>query len=182
MIQKAKSLLINFIREKGAIVGDIINVEQFLNHQVEPLLLSAIADSFAEILKGTDFTKIITVESSGIPLATALSLKLNKPFLFLKKKKPITMKDYFEVESYSFTKQVYTKLYLSKHCIEEGENVVIVDDFYANGDTHKAIKSLAEVAGFNILKYLVAFNKSDNDEIFSILNKDLLRDISNERQ
>lgn len=86
MIQKAKSLLINFIKEKGAIDGDIINVEQFLNHQVEPLLLSAITDAFEEILKETDFTKIITVESSGIPLATALSLRLNKPFLFLKKK------------------------------------------------------------------------------------------------
>ena len=182
MIQKAKSLLLKFIKEKGAIVGDIINVEQFLNHQVEPLLLSAITEAFAEILKGTEFTKIITVESSGIPRATALSLKLNKPFLFFKKKKPITMKDYFEAESYSFTKQVSTKLYLSKHCIEEGENVVVVDDFYANGDTHKAIKSLAEVAGFNILKYIVVFNKSDNEEIFSLLNKNLLRDINNEKQ
>lgn len=181
MIQKAKSLLINFIKEKGAIDGDIINVEQFLNHQVEPLLLSAITDAFAEILKGTDFTKIITVESSGIPLATALSLRLNKPFLFIKKKKPITMKEYFEVESYSFTKQISTKLYLSRHCIHKGEDVVIIDDFYGNGDTHKAMKSLAEIAGFNILKYLVVFNKSDNDEIFSILNKDLLRDIRNER-
>lgn len=91
------------------------------------------------------------------------------------------MKEYFEVESYSFTKQASTKLYLSRHCIQKGENVVIIDDFYGNGDTHKAIKSLAEVAGFNILKYLVVFNKSDNDEIFSILNKDLLRDIRNER-
>jgi len=178
MIKKAKNLLIDYIKKYGSIDGEIINVEHFLNHKVDPHLLNIITHAFAEFLQPYEFDKIITVESSGIVLATALSINLNKPFIFIKKTKPITMKEYEEAESYSFTKKNSTNLFISKKCIERGEKAIIVDDFYANGNTHKAIISLSEKIGFQIIKYLVVINKSDNNEIFSILNRKEIKEIN----
>lgn len=182
MILYAKQMLIDAILKKGSIDGDIINVEQFLNHRVEPKLLSIITDTFAEYLLNLQFDKILTVESSGIVFATALSLKLNKPFIFIKKKKPVTMTDYVKTESFSFTKKIKTELFISTKCISKGETVVVVDDFYANGDTHKAISDLSNKIGFNIYKYLVVINKSENKEIFSILDKNDINEIQNEKK
>jgi xanthine phosphoribosyltransferase len=177
---KSKILLIEYIKRFGAVKGNIVRVDYFLNHRVDPFLLSAIVEDFMEFLKGTFFDQIITVESSGIPLAAALSLKTGKPFIFIKKKLPVTMNDYYFVESYSFTKQTKTELYLSKAVVKEGENVVFIDDFYANGATFDAVKKFALLGKFNITKALVAINKAENENILSIINKKELESLSNE--
>ncbi len=182
MNKDVKNLLIEYILEKGEINGDIINVEQFLNHQVDPFLLTAITDFFDSHLTNLDFDKIITVESSGIVFATALSIRLNKPFIFIKKKKPITMKEFVSTSSYSFTKKISTELFLSKRCISNKDTVVVVDDFYANGDTHKALLNLSEQVGFKISKYLVVINKSENNDIVSILNRNDIKELTNEKK
>lgn len=177
---KSKKLLVEYIKKFGEVKGNIIKVDYFLNHRVDPMLLNAIAEDFMELLNNTFFDQIITVESSSIPLAAALSLKTGKPFIFIKKKLPVTMDDYYFVESYSFTKQTKTELYLSKTVVKEGENVVFIDDFYANGATFDAVKRFALLGKFNIVKALVVINKAESDNILSIIDKKELEFLSNE--
>lgn len=164
-----KEILIKLIKDEGSIKGDVINVERFINHQVSYSLYSKIADAFIDNFPPDTFDKILTVESSGIVLASFIAFKTQKDFIFLKKKKPLTMNEYYSEKSYSFTKQSETDLFLSKSVVNKGENFLFVDDFYANGSTFSAAKRLLEKAGCNITDIGVIIDKSNNNDIFSIL-------------
>ncbi|MCX8085209.1 MAG: phosphoribosyltransferase family protein [Calditerrivibrio sp.] len=181
-MMKSKRLLYDMIVRFGSIRGDVVDVGAFLNHLVLPEVLNSITDDFIDVLKGVSFDKILTVESSGIPLATALSLRVNKPFVFIKKNRPITMFDFIEVCSFSFTKKNDIKLFLSKDALKAGEKVVFVDDFYAKGSIYGAVNVLADKVGFEIVRYLVVINKADNQKVFSILDNLDLRMINDEKK
>ncbi|MCA1927927.1 MAG: hypothetical protein LDL13_00960 [Calditerrivibrio sp.] len=177
---KSRDLLLEYIKKYGSVKGYKVNVEYFLNHRVDPSLLETITDDFLLIINNMEFDKIMTAESSGIALATSISLKTGKPFVYLKKKKPSTMDDHFSVESFSFTKNETIKLFLSKSCINRNEKIIFVDDFFANGNTFNAVNRLKDVAGFQLVGYFVVINKSLHKNIFSILNKNDMETILNE--
>ena len=46
--------------------GGILKVDSFINHQMDPNLMSRIANEFAERYKDTAVNKIVTIEASGI--------------------------------------------------------------------------------------------------------------------
>ena len=65
------------IREDGVVLpGNVLKVNQFLNHQIDPDLLYRIGQEFVELFKDQKITKIVTVESSGIAPATMVGLNL----------------------------------------------------------------------------------------------------------
>jgi len=169
-----KEILVKLIKDEGSIRGSVFNVEKFINHQVSFSLYNKIADAFIENFPPNTFDKILTVESSGIVLASFIAIKTQKDFIFLKKKKPLTMSEYYSEKSYSFTKQSETELFISKNVVNKGENFLFVDDFYANGSTFSSAKRLLEKAGCNITGIGVVIDKSNNNDIFSILK---LKDI-----
>ncbi len=173
----AKNMLLDFIREKGEITGDIITVEKFLNHKVNPKLIGNICEDILEKFKNIEYNKILTVESSGIVFASYLSFLTGKEFVFIKKKRPITMKDFYMEESYSFTKKSEVVFYLSKNVISNGDKFLFVDDFYANGNTYKSVVKLIDKAGAEITGSAVVINKSENKEIYSIIDKKDLREL-----
>ncbi|MBZ4671898.1 MAG: phosphoribosyltransferase [Deferribacteraceae bacterium] len=170
----AKEMLLKLIKDEGSVKGSVINVERFINHKVSYLLYDKIANAFIEHFPTDSFDKILTVESSGIILASFIAAKSQKDFIFLKKKKPLTMNEYYSERSYSFTKQAETELFLSKTVVEKGEKLLFVDDFYANGSTSASAKKLIEKAGCEISGIGVIIDKSNNNDIFSILK---LKDI-----
>ena len=60
-------ILEDMILERGIAVNeDILKVDSFVNHQVDPELMKNIGDEFAEHFKGQGITKVATIESSGI--------------------------------------------------------------------------------------------------------------------
>lgn len=171
----AREKLFEFIIKQGKIDGEIINVEKFLNHKISYELYDLIAEDFVKHFSDVCYDKILTVESSGIVLASVISLKTHKDFVFLKKKKPITMQNYYCDKSYSFTKQSETTLYLSKEVINSGDKFLFVDDFYAKGNTYASACKIVENAGCFITCMGVIIDKSNSDNIYSILKlKDLM--------
>ena len=79
-------ILEDMILERGIAVNeDILKVDSFVNHQVDPELMKNIGDEFAEHFKGQGITKVATIESSGIAPALMTALALNVPMLILKK-------------------------------------------------------------------------------------------------
>ena len=70
-------LLEDVIREKGAILeGGVLKVDSFLNHQIDPELMKALGDEFANAFADYGINKILTVETSGIAPAVFAGLKL----------------------------------------------------------------------------------------------------------
>jgi xanthine phosphoribosyltransferase len=167
----AKELLAR-IRREGSVNGPLIKVDRFLNHMVDPLLIDRLAAELAGRFADRKIDKIITAESSGIMLAQAMARHLGKLFIYAKKKRPVTMAEFFAASSYSFTKQESTTLYVSREVLLPAENLLFVDDFFAVGSTYKAIEQIIEQAGAVLVGAAVIINKSGRGDIESILTLD----------
>lgn len=151
-------ILEDMILERGIAVNeDILKVDSFVNHQVDPELMKNIGDEFAEHFKGQGITKIATIESSGIAPALMTALALNVPMLILKKQpSKILNQDLYQTVVTSYTKGTSYELTLSKNFISENDHVLIIDDFLANGEAATGAirlirKAHATIAGVGIL-------------------------------
>lgn len=151
-------ILEDMILERGIAVNeDILKVDSFVNHQVDPELMKNIGDEFAEHFKGQDITKVATIESSGIAPALMTALALNVPMLILKKQpSKILNQDLYQTVVTSYTKGTSYELTLSKNFISENDHVLIIDDFLANGEAATGAirlirKAHATIAGVGIL-------------------------------
>lgn len=151
-------ILEDMILERGIAVNeDILKVDSFVNHQVDPELMKNIGDEFAEHFKGQGITKVATIESSGIAPALMTALALNVPMLILKKQpSKILNQDFYQTVVTSYTKGTSYELTLSKNFISENDHVLIIDDFLANGEAATGAirlirKAHATIAGVGIL-------------------------------
>ena len=151
-------ILEDMILERGIAVNeDILKVDSFVNHQVDPELMKNIGDEFANHFKGQGITKVATIESSGIAAALMTALALNVPMLILKKQpSKILNQDLYQTVVTSYTKGTSYELTLSKNFISENDHVLIIDDFLANGEAATGAirlirKAHATIAGVGIL-------------------------------
>ena len=108
-------------------------------------------EEFARRFVDVHVDKILTIEASGIAPAVVLGYLLKKPVVFAKKKKPSTMADMLTTEVYSFTKQKSYTVCCSKEFIKQGEDILFIDDFLANGNAAKGMIELVEKAGARIV-------------------------------
>ncbi|PLX91881.1 MAG: phosphoribosyltransferase, partial [Desulfuromonas sp.] len=106
---------------------------------------------------------------SGIMLAQAVAEELDVPFIYAKKKKPLTMVDYYAAASYSFTKQESTTLYVSKEVLFPEERLLFIDDFFAKGSTLKAIEEIVDQSHTLLVGKAVIINKGEREDVESIL-------------
>ena len=164
------------IKQDGSINGQVIKVDRFLNHMVDPLLIARLGAELAGRFAEQKIDKVITAESSGIMIAQALAGQLAIPFIYAKKKRPLTMGEFFAASSYSFTKQESTTLYVSREMILPGERLLFADDFFAVGSTYKAIEQIVEQADATLVGAAVIINKSERRDINAILTLEELTD------
>lgn len=156
----------------GVILGtDILKVDRFLNHQVDPFLLHEIAIEIKNRYKNTDITKVLTVEASGIAIAAFTALELGIPFVFAKKYNARNLdSDVYEEEVFSFTKQKTFTIRVSKNYIGKEDKVLIVDDFLAKGGALNGLIGITEQAGAKVAGCAIVIEKTfqgGGDEIRS---------------
>lgn len=146
-----KALKDRILRDGRCFPGGILKVDNFINHQMDPILMKSMAVEFVRRFSGTKINKILTVEASGIAPAIMVGYLLELPVVFAKKRKPSTMENMLQTEVFSFTKnQVYT-ICVSKDYLQPGDNVLFIDDFLANGNAGKGIIELVNQAGANLV-------------------------------
>lgn len=167
------------IQQDGAVSGQVVKVDHFLNHMVDPQLMTQLGQELANRFAGQKIDKILTAESSGIMIAQAIAAHLGVPFIYAKKKRPLTMGDYYAASSYSFTKEESTTLYVSQEVLRAGDRVLFVDDFYAVGSTYKAIEQIVEHASAILVGAAVIINKAERRDIEAVLTLDELTDAAN---
>ncbi len=171
----AAQTLLERIQRDGKIDGEIIKVDRFLNHMVDPQLIDLLATDIASRYAEKQLDKVLTAETSGIMLAQAVAGMLGIPFVYAKKKRPLTMGAYYAAASYSFTKQESTTLYVSQEVLGHGERVLFIDDFFAKGSTLKAIEEIIAQARAQLIGTAVIINKSARRDIDSILTLEELQ-------
>ena len=63
---------------------NILKVDSFINHQVDPELMKKMGKDIAEHYKGKGITRIATIESSGIAPALMAAEALGVPLVILR--------------------------------------------------------------------------------------------------
>ena len=146
------------IKKDGIAVNeDILKVDSFINHQVDPVLMEHIGEAFAEHFKDKGITNIATIESSGIAPALMTAKCMNLPLIILKKQPSKVLNDHlYQTEVSSFTKETSYELTLSSKFIGENDHILIIDDFLANGEAATGAirlirKAHATIAGVGVL-------------------------------
>lgn len=146
------------IIEDGRVLSEnVLKVDSFLTHQLDPELMSQIGKEFAHRFADEGITKIITIESSGIAPAVMTGFHMHLPVIFARKRKSVTLADELvTVSVYSFTKKETTEIAIAKKYIHENDRILIIDDFLANGQAALGLMELvkqggAEVAGIGIV-------------------------------
>lgn len=142
--------------------GDVLKVDSFLNHQIDPQVISSIEEEICEYFKGKEITKIMTVEASGIAPALMLAYRLKVPMLFAKKSLPSSLKseDKYETIVHSYTKNVASKVVVAKEYLSSDDKVLIVDDFLANGEAAFGLTDLINQAGAETVGIGICIEKS----------------------
>lgn len=139
------------IIEHGTVLpGNVLKVDSFLNHQIDPHLMKEVGEEFAKRFKDKNITKVLTLESSGIAPSVMAGIALDVPVIFARKRKSLTLVDnLYTAEVYSYTKQTTNEISISKDYISEGDNVLVIDDFLANGQAALGLVDLVEQTGAN---------------------------------
>ena len=159
-----KVLQEKILNEGKVLSGDVLKVDAFLNHQIDPVLMQEIGKEFAKRFKEENITKIVTIESSGIAPAVMAALELGVKVIFARKRKSLTLQDNMYVANvYSFTKQETNEISSSRNHIDESDRVLIIDDFLANGQAALGLMSLVEQAGASIAGLGIVIEKAFQD-------------------
>lgn len=122
------------MQEGKALSTEILKVDSFLNHQIDPKLMQEIGQAFADKFRDKHITKILTIESSGIAPAVMAGLELDAPVIFARKQKSLTLiNEMYHASVYSFTKETSNDIAVSKDFLHKDDIVLVIDDFLANG-------------------------------------------------
>ncbi|MDO4198380.1 MAG: xanthine phosphoribosyltransferase [Erysipelotrichaceae bacterium] len=138
------------ILERGTILpGDILKIDSFLNHQIDVKVLDMIGEEFYKIFKDSNPDKIMTIEASGIAIATAASRYFGSiPVLFAKKTYALNMSaNTYQSHEHSYTRDIDYNVQVSKDYLHEGERILILDDFLANGEAMNSMIDICNQAG-----------------------------------
>ncbi|MHA8110073.1 xanthine phosphoribosyltransferase [Lactobacillaceae bacterium Melli_B4] len=155
-------LLEDRIKAEGTVLpGNILKVDRFLNHQVDPKLMDQIGAEFAKLFVNDQITRILTVESSGIAPAVFAGLHLNVPVVFARKNKSLTLNsNLYTADVYSYTKQVNNQISIDRRFIEPNDRVLIIDDFLANGQAVSGLLDIVKQADAKIGGVGIVIEKS----------------------
>lgn len=149
------------LEEGQALSENVLKVDSFLNHGVDSKLMYEIGTCFKEYFQDKGATKIFTIESSGIAPTVMTALQMNLPMVTLKKQtSKILNGEVYQTTVHSFTKNSNYELTLSKKFINKNDNIIIIDDFLANGEAAFGAIRLVEEAGAKVCGIGIVIEKS----------------------
>lgn len=142
--------------------GDILKVDNFLNHQMDVVLLDEMGKELGELYKDCGVNKVLTIESSGIGIAVMAAKYFdNCPVVFAKKfKAKNTGNDVYECQERSYTKNTDYTVRVAKKYLTSDDKVLIVDDFLANGEALNALVNICNQAGATVVGCGIAVTKA----------------------
>ncbi len=152
----------NRILAEGQHLGSgILKVDSILNHQMDPGLMYRMGEEFVRRFSGVQVDRILTAEVSGIGPALMTGLILGVPVVYARKQKPLTMSGpvYLEVAP-SHTKGGEVLLLVSAEFLHKGENVLVLDDFLASGQTIEKLIRMVQSARANLVGIAAVIEKT----------------------
>lgn len=145
-------LLKERIRKDGVIKpGNVLKVDNFLNHQMDITLFNEIGKEFKRRFADVKVDKILTIEASGIGIAAIVAQYFDCPVVFAKKSQSINLDGtMLTTEIESFTHKRKYQVIVASRFLQPGENILVIDDFMANGCAAVGLVQLIEAAHANL--------------------------------
>lgn len=156
------SLKEKILKEGTLKPNNILKVDSFLNHQIDVAFMNEIGKEFKRIFSNVKVDKIVTIEASGIAIACIASQYFDHvPVIFAKKTESKNLgDDVYKSKVYSYTKGREYDIMLSKSYVKENENILVIDDFLANGAAALGLIDLLRQANANIVGIGIVIEKS----------------------
>ncbi|MFF2886844.1 xanthine phosphoribosyltransferase [Paenibacillus sp. NPDC057967] len=149
------------LEESSVLSSDVLRMDAIINHQVDPALTMEMGQEFAKRFAEQKITKVITVESSGIPAAFAAAYVLGVPLVFARRKKTlIADPDVYMERVPSFTKGIVTDIMVSKQFLSSDDQLLFIDDIIANGDAARGLIKIIERSGATLVGMGIVVEKS----------------------
>ena len=154
-------LLEERIRRDGVVrEGNILKVDNFLNHQLDIDLFEALGAEFARRFADVPITKILTIEASGIAIASIAARYFHVPVLFAKKTQSVNLDgSLYATKVESFTHKRTYDVIVSARFLTADDHVLIIDDFLANGCAALGLIDLVEQSGATLEGIGIAIEK-----------------------
>lgn len=132
--------------------GNVLKVDSFLNHQIDIRFLETLGEEFKRRFDGKNITKILTIEASGIGVASITSKYFDyPPVVFAKKSKTSNISnDVYKSSVHSYTHNETNHIIVSKQYLHKDDYVLIIDDFLANGCAVLGLIDLIKQAGAHV--------------------------------
>lgn len=150
------------IRKDGIVRGsDVLKVDSFLNHQMDIALFQEMGKEWAKRFEGAGVNKILTIEASGIGIAAIVAQSFDSPVVFAKKSQSKNISgDVCTTKVTSFTHDRVYDVIVNKRFLNEGDRVLIIDDFLANGAALTGLIDLVKQSGATLVGCGIAIEKA----------------------
>ncbi len=155
-----KALEEKILKDGTVLPGNILKVGSFLNHQIDAPFMMEMGREIARLFADANVTRILTIETSGIPLAFAAAVALNVPLVFAKKNRSSNLSgDICTAIVHSYTHNTDYTVVVEKQYLHAGDRVLLVDDFLANGKALEGLGKIVTSAGAEVVGAAVAIEK-----------------------
>ena len=149
------------LNDGEALNENVLKVDSFLNHQIDSLLMKEIGQEFIHRFEDVEFTKVLTLESSGIAPSVMVGLILDIPVVFGRKRQSLTLNDnLYTSQVFSYTKQETNTIAVAKKFLSKDDKVLIIDDFLANGEAAGALVDVVEQSGAELVGIGIVIEKA----------------------
>ena len=154
-------LLEERIKKDGIVKpGNVLKVDNFLNHQMDIELFDQMGAEFKKRFADRPINKILTIEASGIGIACVVAQHFGVPVVFAKKTKSINIEgEMYTAEVESFTHKCKNQVIVAKKFLSEDDHVLIIDDFLANGCALQGLIQIVKAAGGTVEGIGIAIEK-----------------------
>lgn len=148
------------LKEGKVFPGNILKVDNFLNHQVDTELMYQIGKEFAGLFSGEGITKVLTIEASGIAIGCFTAHEIGVPLLYAKKGVRKNQSEVYTSKVMSYTHGKVYDISVSKEYLNKEDRVLIIDDFLATGEALCGLIDLIGQAGATLVGCGIVIEKA----------------------
>ena len=148
------------LAEAAILPGGVLKVGSFLNQQVDTVFMKEIGEEIRDLFSDEEITKILTIESSGIPIAISAGFAMGLPVVYAKKNKSANISgDCYSTPVKSFTHGDMNNVMVTKEYLSADDRILIVDDFLAHGSALTGLINIVGQAGATVVGCVAAIEK-----------------------